>query len=77
MKSLSENELNMVAGGGLYEGELESYTVLPGEDLTSIAEKFGTKPGVLFELNYPNIDESMLVTAGQVIQVPLRKTGKK
>ena len=43
MKSLSENELNMVAGGGLYEGELESYTVLPGEDLKVLfADSGGT-----------------------------------
>lgn len=72
MNQISNNELNKVSGGGLYEGELRSYTVLPGDDLKSIAEKFGTKPGVLLEINYPNIDESLVVKVGQVIQVPAR-----
>lgn len=70
MNKFSENEMNNISGGGFYEGPTKSYTVLPGEKLEDIERKFGVKTGVLLELNYPLINDSLEIKAGMVIQVP-------
>lgn len=71
MNTLSNNQSESVTGGILYDGALANYTVLPNEDLNAIAKKFGTKVGVLLELN-PRIGDQLTVRPGQVILVPAK-----
>lgn len=72
MNTIFDNNFNEVTGGTtLYDGALINYTVLPNDTLKSIAEKFGTKTGVLLELN-PRIDASLEIRPGQIILVPAK-----
>ena len=65
---LSQNYFNEFTGTGPVGPTGKTYTVVAGDTLSAIAERFGTTIAILCELN--DIDNPNLIFVGQVLNLP-------
>lgn len=69
MVDLSESELEEIAGGAAHKFTID-YTVVPGDNLTKIAKRFGCTWQEIYALNRNKIKDKNLIKPGWVLKVP-------
>ncbi len=67
---LEDEALQYVAGGKTYSGPVFMYTMQQGDNLSTLAHRFGTTVRVLLELN--GITNPRALTPGTLLMIPQR-----